>query len=599
MTSLTLATCSPQEVFMFNRFRKPESEVLAEHRQPNESQSKELERIDAKGQEKFVEEVTDPTLQGPPPEPEGEVDSGPASEIEPASGEELTVEEYPNLVRPAGSDTTDQTEAQECDDELWVGASDGLTDQLPAQDLFDDQANEEELESQETPPPSKGSPAESFESGLRRIKKKPATGSRAYYTPQQRLLILDTWRRSGLPAADFADLVNVSKHTLYKWKSLFERLGPEGLMQQPKGRTGSRLSVVTKRTILMLKQAHPEWGVERISDMLTRGPALSASPSAILRVLRQAGYQSVKRPTAPNRPPKVIRFERAKPNQMWQTDFFTFMLKRQNRRLHLIAFMDDHSRFIVCYGLHASATTSLAIEAVEAGITNFGPPEEILTDNGPQYITWRGKSRFTRHLQTRGIKQIVARPKRPQTLGKIERFWGTLWRELLEGSVFVDLTDARTRLGHFIDYYNFQRPHRGINGLVPADRFFGAAQEVLETLQRRVAANSLELARHGKTKPPFYVTGQVSGQTFSVHSEGERLVLNREGQQREEIELAAPPQGDKAKTTEPSPVCPQGIVESGPGEPADEPPLAPGQSVIDQFDAEGLNDQAQEKGGQS
>jgi len=583
---------------MFHRFRKPESKVLAEHGAPNESQPQEPERNDAEVQEKFVEEVTAPARQGPPPEPEGELDSGPTREIESASGDELTVEEYSNLVRPAGPATTDQTEAEACDDELWDLASEGPADQRPAQDLFDDEANEEELDFHEPRPPSKGSP-ESFESGLRRIKKKPATGSRAYYTPQQRLLILDTWRRSGLPASDFADLVNVSKHTLYKWKSLFERLGPEGLMQQSKGRTGSRLSEVTKRTILMLKQAHPEWGVERISDMLARGPALSASPSAILRVLGEAGYQSVKRPTAPNRPPKVKRFERAKPNQLWQTDFFTFMLKRQNRRLHLIAFMDDHSRFIVCYGLHASATTNLAIEAVEAGITNFGPPEEILTDNGPQYITWRGKSRFTRHLETRGIKQIVARPKRPQTLGKIERFWGTLWRELLEGSVFVDLTDARTRLGHFIDYYNFQRPHRGINGLVPADRFFGAAQKVLETLQRRVAANSLELARHGKTKPPFYVTGQVSGQTFSVHSEGERLVLNREGQPREEIELAAPSQTDEANASEPSPVCPQGIVASRAGEPADQPPLPPGQSVIDQFDAEGLNDQDQEKGGQS
>ena len=75
--------------------------------------------------------------------------------------------------------------------------------------------------------------------------------------------------------------------------------------------------------------------------------------------------------------------------------------------------------------------------------------------------------------------------------------------------MFLDLADARTRIGHFIDYYNFQRVHRGIGGLVPADRFFGAAQEVLQTLQQRVAANALELARHGVPQAPFYVTGQV------------------------------------------------------------------------------------------
>ena len=42
-----------------------------------------------------------------------------------------------------------------------------------------------------------------------------------------------------------------------------------------------------------------------------------------------------------------------RPNQLWQTDLFTFLLKRQNRRLYLVAFLDDHSRFIVGYGLHA------------------------------------------------------------------------------------------------------------------------------------------------------------------------------------------------------------------------------------------------------
>jgi transposase InsO family protein len=261
-------------------------------------------------------------------------------------------------------------------------------------------------------------------------------------TSHQRLLILDTWMRSGLPAGDFAPLVGVSKHTLYKWKKQFQEYGPAGLEDQPRGtRRGSQLPEVTRRTILMLKEMHPEWGCQRISDMLARDPALPACASAVARVLRESGYETVEVPTRPH-PDRVRSFERARPNQLWQTDLFTFVLKRQNRRLHLVAFMDDHSRFIVSYGLHASASTALVLEALEAGIASYGPPEEILTDNGPQYVTWRGKSQFTRHLEKRGVRQIVAKPRRPQTLGKIERFWGTLWREFLEAAVFVDLADA-------------------------------------------------------------------------------------------------------------------------------------------------------------
>ncbi|MHB8899450.1 MAG: hypothetical protein ACYC6Y_11935 [Thermoguttaceae bacterium] len=81
----------------------------------------------------------------------------------------------------------------------------------------------------------------------------------------------------------------------------------------------------------MLKSAHPDWGCQRISDMLARGPALPASPAAVARVLHEAGYQMQEQATRPH-PPQVRSFQRAQPNQLWQTDLFTFVLKRQNRR---------------------------------------------------------------------------------------------------------------------------------------------------------------------------------------------------------------------------------------------------------------------------
>jgi hypothetical protein len=198
-------------------------------------------------------------------------------------------------------------------------------------------------------------------------------------------------------------------------------------------------------------------------------------------------------------------------------------------------------------------------------------------------VTWRGKSAFTRELEKLGIKQIVSRPRHPQALGKIERFWGTLWRECVETTVFVDLGDARTRIGHFIDHYNFQRPHQGLDGLVPADRFFRAAPEVIQTLQARVAGNALELARQGVPKAPFYLTGQVGGQPFSVHAEGERVILTgAEG--RREIELTSPESAPELPRVLPEPLCPEGRVGSeaeDPMEPGREEPTEPGRSVID------------------
>jgi transposase InsO family protein len=411
--------------------------------------------------------------------------------------------------------------------------------------------------------------------GKRLVKKEEKKA--AALTAPQRLLLLDACRRSELPISEFANLVGLSRHTLYAWKKKFDEQGPAGLLEQPRGGPkGSKLPELTKRTILMLKEANPEWGCQRISDLLGRGPALPASPGAVARVLHEAGYEFEEVTTRPH-PDKVRRFERAKPNQLWQTDLFTFVMKRQNRRVYLVAFMDDHSRFIVGYGLHASQSSALVMEVLRAALVSYGTPEEILTDNGSQYVTWRGKSAFSKELEKRGIKQVVAAPRRPQTLGKIERFWGTLWRECVETAVFVDLGDAQRRIGLFIDHYNFARTHSGIEGLTPADRFFGAASEVKKTLQARVAANALELARNGVPKTPFYLTGQVAGQPFSVHSEGERKILIGAGGIRQEVELS-PPENRAAPL--PEPVCPAGVVQ-GSAEDNPEELRGPGESPLD------------------
>jgi transposase InsO family protein len=413
---------------------------------------------------------------------------------------------------------------------------------------------------------------------------------RGYHQPEaeqkvsseQRLLLLDTWLRSGLPAGDFSAMLGgaVSKHTLYAWKKRFEEQGPAGLADQPRGpRCSSRMPEVTRRAILMMKQQNDDWGCQRISDMLVRSPGVPASPRAVARVLMEAGYETTEEPTNPH-PDKVRSFERARPNQLWQTDLFTFMLKRQNRRVYLVGFMDDHSRFIVSYGLHTSQSAALVLEVFRAGVVRFRAPEEVLNDNGTQYVTWRGKSAFAKELESRGIEQIVARPQHPETLGKIERFWGTLWQEFLKKADFYDLDDARKRIGLYIDDYNFRRPHQGIDGLTPAERYFQAAPEVLKTLKERVAANALELARGGIPKDPFFVTGRAGGKAFSVHAEGERFFMTQEGRERKEVELVRPPEVQTPKL--PEPMTPSGMPTVIVPDNGAEPQLAPGQSPLDQ-----------------
>ncbi len=117
---------------------------------------------------------------------------------------------------------------------------------------------------------------------------------------------------------------------------------------------------------------------------------------------------------------------------------------------------------------------------------------------------------------------------------------------------------------------------------MPADRYFGAAPEVRRVLEARVQANALELARAGLPRPPFYVAGQVGGRGFSLHAEGERVILTDAGGQRREVELGRP--AGESPAAVPEPVGPAVTVagEAAAGAPGGaEPPPAPGASPLD------------------
>jgi hypothetical protein len=76
----------------------------------------------------------------------------------------------------------------------------------------------------------------------------------------------------------------------------------------------------------------PQLGL-RISDALARGPALPASAAAVSKVLHEAAYELEEVATQPHSD-KPRFFERVTPKQLWQSDLFTFVLKRQNRRVY-------------------------------------------------------------------------------------------------------------------------------------------------------------------------------------------------------------------------------------------------------------------------
>src|ERR1044071_6133508 len=95
--------------------------------------------------------------------------------------------------------------------------------------------------------------------------------------------------------------------------------------------------------------------------------------------------------------------------------------------------------------------------------------QEILSDNGAEFAarTKPDEHPFEAMLLELGIKHRYTRPYRPQTNGKVERFWRTLDEDVIEGATFDNLDHFANELFEYIVYYNNHRPHQALAGLTP------------------------------------------------------------------------------------------------------------------------------------
>lgn len=362
-------------------------------------------------------------------------------------------------------------------------------------------------------------------------------------TPEERRKAVEAFSKSGLTQAMFAKQWGVNPITFSGWVARAAEGGTPGLEPRANGpgrrRGAGRLAEPVQREVVAVGRRFPTFGLRKIRDFLRRFSGLKVSAGSVRRVLRAEGV-SAPQPVARRRrrrkavgPP--MRFERARPNELWQTDITYVDVPWSRKPLYLVAFLDDNSRYVVSAGLHPHQRADIVLEALAEGISKYGKPQEVLSDQGRQYFAWRGKCDFQKRLKLDGIQHVVARAHHPQTVGKCERLWKTLQEELWDRVILRDLEDARARLAHFVAHYNFERPHQGIDGAVPADRFFGVESEVRRAIEATIARNALRLALGEAPRRPVYLVGQIDGQQVSVHGEAGRVVVQLPSGEQKEI----------------------------------------------------------------
>ena len=158
-----------------------------------------------------------------------------------------------------------------------------------------------------------------------------------------------------------------------------------------------------------------------------------------------------------------------------------------------------------------SQTAEPVLEVYRTAMAEYGVPKEMLSDQGRQYSSWRGTTRFEAELRKDRVHPSKSRPPDHMTLGKIERFWKTSGEEFLVRAQFDSFESAGERIRLWVKHYNHRRrPHQSLAGLCPADRFFAIAQELRQVIERGIQENVLELALRGQPHSPFYRVGRMA-----------------------------------------------------------------------------------------
>ncbi len=275
--------------------------------------------------------------------------------------------------------------------------------------------------------------------------------------------------------------------------------------------------------VVALRGKHPAWGGRKISRRLADLGTAAVAPSTVTSILHRHGLISAEASAAATH---WQRFERDKPNALWQTDFKGYFETFEGRCSPL-TMIDDHSRFNLALHACGQTTTQIVQAQMERVFRLYGLPLQINFDNGAPWGSPREPGRLTElgiWLVRLGIRVSHSRPHHPQTNGKDERFHRSLKAEVISRNCFEDFAHVQRELDAWRRVYNHERPHEALALATPVTRYQPSPIQFPERLKdieyasgddvRKVAWNG-ELRFKGKR---YKLTNALQGYPVGIRS---------------------------------------------------------------------------------
>jgi len=304
-------------------------------------------------------------------------------------------------------------------------------------------------------------------------------------------------RMEGANLSELCRRFEVSRPTAYKWLKRYEADGVPGLADQSRRPQSSpaQTSAEMEAAVVQLRRQHPVWGARKLRRLLlNRGVEGVPAPSTITEILRR--HLLLERDGVPA-PGPYKRFERKRPNELWQMDFKGHFAMGDGRRCHPLTVLDDHSRFSIVLQACGNEQGEVVQSALTGAFRVYGLPEAMLMDNGSPWGDGFGSpwTALTVWLLKLGVRVLHGRPYHAQTQGKAERFHRSLKAEVLQGRVLRDLSESQVEFDRWRVIYNFERPHESLDLHVPNHRYTPSSRGYPERLPEIVFSPNEDVRR--------------------------------------------------------------------------------------------------------
>ena len=215
------------------------------------------------------------------------------------------------------------------------------------------------------------------------------------------------------------------------------------------------------------------YGRRRVRAGLRRR-GLQVNHKRIARVMRSQGWYGIPVRRKPRSAEPVLaihrnlvqrRFHAGSPNRLWMGDVKE--IATGEGPIHLAAYEDAFSRYVVGHAFSITNDTQLAAEALRKAVTSRRPQRGLIhhTDQGSPYLSWSHQG----ELERIGALPSCSAPGTPLDNACIESFFSTLQRELLDDVTFSSRRQAIAEVTNWIRFYNRDRFHSTLGYLSPAE----------------------------------------------------------------------------------------------------------------------------------